>query len=62
MATGTYAPRVGLSGRQCAAQGYTCGQGKCDQRHPLDFSIAHLSSPLSLPITLGDKQTTGRRH
>jgi len=62
MTTGTYAPRVGLSCRQCAAQGYTCGQGKRHQRHPLDFSLAHLSSPLSLPITLEDKQTIGRCH
>jgi hypothetical protein len=42
MATGTSAPRLGLTCRQRAEQGHACGQGKRRQRHLLDFSLTHL--------------------
>jgi hypothetical protein len=42
MATGTDAPRLGLSCRQRATQGHACGQRKRHQRQPLDFSVTHL--------------------
>jgi hypothetical protein len=60
MATGNSTPRVGLSGRQ--REGHACGQGQRRQRHSLDFSFTHLSSPLSVSTTLEDKQAIGWRH
>jgi hypothetical protein len=60
MATGNSTPRMRLSCRQ--REGHACGQGKRRQRHPLDFSLTHLSSPLNPSTALEHKQTADRCH